>query len=573
MRVFSYVALIGTIQSKAVNNEKGIPELPADFFGASEPPSAPPMDKAARKAAKKAAERSEPPLPERLNVKSQEAPTPVMMQQAPPQPMMQRAPQQMMQRAPPMPTLPTSYRPLFSDNSGFRAFAQKNNFPPLVEERKILQKTFQMNPRLKMGQYSALRPQDYRNTNYFNNMENNSQNNKNKQLECMVCNGRSYDECYRNGIARRCSEHEDACFLEVRYQGTAIVGVMSGCKQKVACINDMKQNFFDFNEYNQRGVNLLDHGKHDCQLYTGSKHGNSVCRNCCFEDFCTDGWQPQSFEDWNISKGTEVEKEMMLFDQFSRPPMYWDQMKSKQQISKMPRIQVINSLDEFNRPPTMADLVDADGKAPVIPNVPGGKKEKKVPEFLKRQAQMAAGYKLNRSTQRPSTTQSVSDDDFMNLVAKIDGNDNKSPKASVRTTTRRPVPKRPIGKSPKAPAKRPGGKGPWSHLPPWKQRQLQAARQKAMAKKQQQKQAAPAAMKFSEWQEHPGTQKATFEEGPVVEVETSLSDDEFSDLIASLDSKKNTDLEALVREIEIDLSADKVSNSDSNQLQADTNQH
>ena len=43
-----------------------------------------------------------------------------------------------------------------------------------------------------------------------------------------------------------------------------------------------------------------------------------------------------------------------------------------------------------------------------------------------------------------------------------------------------------------------------------------------MAKKQQQKQAAPAAMKFSEWQEHPGTQKATFEEGPVVEVETSL---------------------------------------------------
>ena len=92
-----------------------------------------------------------------------------------------------------------------------------------------------------------------------------------------------------------------------------------------------------------------------------------------------------------------------------------------------------------------------------------------------------------------------------------------------------------------------------------------------MAKKQQQKQAAPAAMKFSEWQAHPGTQKATFEEGPVVEVETSLSDDEFSDLIASLDSKKNTDLEALVREIEAD-SADKVSNSDST-IPADTNEH
>ena len=137
----------------------------------------------------------------------------------------------------------------------------------------------------------------------------------------------------------------------------------------------------------------------------------------------------------------------------------------------------------------------------------------------------------------------------------------------MRPTGRRPIPKRPIGKSPKGPigkgpggkgpiGKRPGGKGPWSHLPPWKQRQLQAARKKAMAKQQQAKQAAPAAMKFSEWQEHPGNQKATFEEGPVVEVETNLSDDEFSELISSLDGKKNTDLEELVREIEIDLSTD-----------------
>ena len=64
-------------------------------------------------------------------------------------------------------------------------------------------------------------------------------------------------------------------------------------------------------------------------------------------------------------------------------------------------------MDEFNRPPTMADLVD--GKAPALPNVPGGKKEKKVPEFLKRQAAMKAGYKMG-STRGPSTTQSVSDD-------------------------------------------------------------------------------------------------------------------------------------------------------------------
>ena len=91
--------------------------------------------------------------------------------------------------------------------------------------------------------------------------------------------------------------------------------------------------------------------------------------------------------------------------------VYWDQMKAKQTISKIPRVQVINSLDEFNRPPTMADLVDKDGKAPV-PNVPGGKMEKKVPDFLRRKeahkAAMAAGYKY--TTQRPGTTQQVSDD-------------------------------------------------------------------------------------------------------------------------------------------------------------------
>ena len=40
---------------------------------------------------------------------------------------------------------------------------------------------------------------------------------------------------------------------------------------------------------------------------------------------------------------------------------------------------------------------------------PGGKKEKKVPEFLKRQAAMKAGYKM-MSTRGPATTQSDSDD-------------------------------------------------------------------------------------------------------------------------------------------------------------------
>merc|ERR1711868_97267 len=83
----------------------------------------------------------------------------------------------------------------------------------------------------------------------------------------------------------------------------------------------------------------------------------------------------------------------------------------------------------------------------------------------------------------------------------------------------------------KVEAKKPTGKGPWPHLPPWKQRQLQAARAKAIAAAKAKKQAMmtkktkaaqPQMMKFSSQVEAPG--KAVLEEGEIIEVNTSLSD-------------------------------------------------
>ena len=65
-------------------------------------------------------------------------------------------------------------------------------------------------------------------------------------------------------------------------------------------------------------------------------------------------------------------------------------------------------------------------------------------------------------------------------------------------------------------------------------------------------QAAPQMMKFSQWQEQPEDTKANFEEGPIIEVETQLSDDEFEAMIHTIDAKKSkdTDFFSLIKSIE-----------------------
>ena len=106
--------------------------------------------------------------------------------------------------------------------------------------------------------------------------------------------------------------------------------VRSGCQQKVACINNMKQNFW---EIDGNPVNLQDSHMHNCKIYSDTEDV-SVCRNCCFKvsslsfsfkqplfkDNCTKGWQPTDYSEWVFEEQKKVKQEAMLFDQFANPP-------------------------------------------------------------------------------------------------------------------------------------------------------------------------------------------------------------------------------------------------------------
>ena len=94
----------------------------------------------------------------------------------------------------------------------------------------------------------------------------------------------------------------------------------------------------------------------------------------------------------------------------------------------------------------------------------------------------------------------------------------------------------------------------------WKQRQLMAARKRKIAAFKAAREAKAAAeaaggkieaqsqmMKFSQWAPQPEDAKASFEEGPIIEVESSLSDDEFSELISTIDAKSDLDIARIIQ--------------------------
>jgi len=535
-----------------------------------------------------------------------------------------------------MPTLPPNYRPMFSEDPDFQEFATKHHFPPIVQEREMM---------AKMGYDARFKhPQQNPFFNSFNNQQP-------KNLQCMECSGQNYEHCYANARLRECPQQEKACFLEVRYRGSQVVSVQSGCSQEVACINNMKQNFYDFNEFGLSKVDRLNSGAHDCKIYSANSRANSVCRNCCFSDNCTDGWQPNSFEDWNIADRKEVKKQMKLFDQFVYSPQ--PQSHVQRQVT-----QYANSLEDLNRAPTFADL-DSNkniNRQPVAKKQPRDHvanyrarqlaeqqqrlkqqqaQQQARQQQLQRQQQIAKHQEMQKqqqlqreraqggpssrfaqpkvinvrttkvtttrkpitrktttrrvmTTRKPTTTKkSVSDDDFMALIAKLESDkvkdqDKKStsksslakkkaaakkskPSIQLKSASKTTVapktteaPKTKATTKAKVEAKKPTGKGPWSHLPPWKQRQLQAARAKAIAAAKAKKQAMmtkktkaaqPQMMKFSSQVEAPG--KAVLEEGEIIEVNTSLSDEDFGKLIASIDTKdKNADFDAIISAIE-----------------------
>ena len=143
----------------------------------------------------------------------------------------------------------------------------------------------------------------------------------------------------------------------------------------------MKQNFWDLDG---NDIKLEDENLHHCKLFSGGQ-GNSVCRNCCFEDNCTDGWEPNSFDEWRIAPKSDQEKEMLLFDQFSNPPEHW--MKK----AETNRIEYFTNIEDMNIPP-----VDYKRKT----------KNNKVGKFVKQTKSSDDVFNL-RTTRQPITTNTI----------------------------------------------------------------------------------------------------------------------------------------------------------------------
>jgi hypothetical protein len=479
----------------------------------------------------------------------------------------------------------------------FAAFALKNQFPPAVTENRMLE---------EYARRVQVRKKDEEKNEYLQQLR---RDNNNRGLSCLTCSSQSSDECYQTGQVRQCGQDEGACFLETRFLGHTVIHVTSGCQQKVACINNMKQNFWDIDG---NGIQLLDEQMHDCKLFSGGQGSSSVCRNCCFDDKCTKDWQPNSFDEWRILPKTPQMREMMVFDQFSSPPEHW--MKAAENR----RVEYFTNIADMKKPPTSKKgkkkeekdgeknaKEDSDGvinlrttqrpimrtarptarpttrpttrrptttRRPVVKttrpkttaqapgrfaNMHGAQKQPNMQRMMQmRQARMraaAAAGKKPATTQKPKvvkttpkpkakTTTTISDDAFMNLlnilgkkepkkqekpqqndqmrfslnvneegeVNQMYGKDAEKKNTNVVDRLGKPVSKPANAVSPKGsqvinrnqfaqkaevqkskfgPAsttKSPTTavkKGPWAHLPPWKQRQLKAARARQMAAK------------------------------------------------------------------------------------------
>jgi len=204
---------------------------------------------------------------------------------------------------------------------------------------------------------------------------------------------------------------------------------------------------------------------------------------------------------------------MMKFEQFSKPQGYFTQLKMMQNPRHHGvRTQIIRDPADLNRPPSMKEFNS-------IPLPPLGerKEERDKLSLVKR-----------KKTKKSKPASAVASRQV--LPSRVVT--TKAPTTTVKTT-----------EPPKTSG--PTKKGPWSHLPPWKQRQLQAARKRAMEKaREKQMQAKPQALKFSQWQKAPVDNKKKVNEKKVVQVQ--MSDEEFGNLISSLD-KENKNGDAIDR--------------------------
>lgn len=142
--------------------------------------------------------------------------------------------------------------------------------------------------------------------NYGNNAPDTPTEGGAANLTCFTCNAQTVDECLATGELRACLENEESCELEVRTRynkETEVydqVGVITGCKQLLACQNNQKQNFFGTNFQKDKDVT-------QCRPETDQGYDHSVCRQCCWEDDCVANggnfWDPQTRWQWGQTNG------------------------------------------------------------------------------------------------------------------------------------------------------------------------------------------------------------------------------------------------------------------------------
>merc|ERR1712176_1121143 len=105
--------------------------------------------------------------------------------------------------------------------------------------------------------------------------------------------------------------------------GKQMKQIQAGCQQRTACINNMRQNFWQ--ENGKIGM-IKDPVRHQCKIFSDmgayARDVHSVCHTCCFEDSCTFGWKPTQLGEWIKVPGLSSNAQTMLFDQMGgRPPV------------------------------------------------------------------------------------------------------------------------------------------------------------------------------------------------------------------------------------------------------------
>jgi len=122
------------------------------------------------------------------------------------------------------------------------------------------------------------------------------------RLKCFTCRALSVEACQAAGSIVECEENEDSCELEVRTRLNSAtgyydqIGIITGCKQKLACQNNQKQNFVG-----------KDKDTTQCRPETDKGYDHSVCRQCCWDNDCVDNngnfWDPQTRWQWKQENG------------------------------------------------------------------------------------------------------------------------------------------------------------------------------------------------------------------------------------------------------------------------------